>query len=108
MGNRENKMRISTPCIVTATLAAASLIYNQVSAATLTVHTEPPKVNVHLPPPKVNNPLPSPKVQMHDLTVTKKVDKSSPQLYDKKSDTQPKEQVQFNYDQIENNYSTQK
>ncbi|HUC51081.1 MAG TPA: type VI secretion system tube protein Hcp [Xanthobacteraceae bacterium] len=122
-------MRISTPCILGAVLAAASLPYHQVSAASLTVHTETPKVNVHLPPPKVNVHLPppkvnvqpsSPKVQIHDLTFTKKIDKSSPQLHksldngkhipkvvirDKKTDDHPTEQMHLNFTTFSAPYS---
>lgn len=50
---RTDKMRISTLCMLSAMLAVPVLSSNQVVAATLTVHTPPPKVNVHLPPPKV-------------------------------------------------------
>lgn len=82
-------MRISIPCMPMAALAAAvSLFHGQVSAATLTVHTQAPKVNVHLPPPKVNVQPSSPKVSSHgvthqDLHITKNVDKPSPTLYKK-------------------------
>lgn len=81
-------MRISTLCTLSAALAAASLFNGQVSAATLTVHTQAPKVNVHLPPPKVNVQPPSPKVSSHgvahqDLHVTKSTDKSSPSMFGK-------------------------
>jgi Type VI secretion system effector, Hcp len=65
---------------------ATSLFYGQVSAETLTVRTQAPKVNVHLPPPKVNVQPSSPKassprVTSQDLHITKTVDKASPTLY---------------------------
>lgn len=127
-------MRISAPWILSAALAAVSLFYNQVSAATLTVHAQPPKVDVHLPPPKVNVPSPSPKVQtssshatLKDLSLTKTLDKSSPKFlyhgkhipvghmsvrrargsetaYDKKSDDKPTESMQLNFSHTEMNY----
>jgi Type VI secretion system effector, Hcp len=89
IGNREiDKMRIAASWILSAALAAVSVSCNQVSAATLTVHTQAPKVDVHLPPPKVNVSSPSPKVQtssshatVKDISVTKTFDKSSPKLY---------------------------
>ena len=87
--NRENnKMRISTLCVLSAALAASWLLHGQVSAATLAVHTQAPKVNVHLPPPKVNvqpsSPkISSPRVTHQDLHITKTVDKASPTLYKK-------------------------
>lgn len=71
-------MRISTLCMLSVTLAAASLGGHQAGAASLTVRTPTPKVNVHLPPPKVTVQTSSPKVQLHDLNVTKKGDRSSP------------------------------
>ena len=46
-------MRTATACTLCAMLATVSLSYNQVSAATLAVRTQPPRVNVHIPPPKV-------------------------------------------------------
>jgi Type VI secretion system effector, Hcp len=83
--NKENnKMRISTLCVLSAALAAVSLFCGHVSAATLAVHTQAPKVNVHLPPPKVNVQSSSPKVsspRVSDLHITKTVDKASPTLY---------------------------
>jgi type VI protein secretion system component Hcp len=81
-------MRISTPIILSATLTAVLLPCHQLNAATLTVHTEAPKVNVHVPPPKVNVSAPSPTVQtssshvtQHDLHATKTLDKSSAQKF---------------------------
>lgn len=79
-------MRISTPYMLSATLAAVSLFCGQASAETLTVHTQAPKVNIHLPPPKVNvqpsaPKISSPRVTHQDLHITKAADKSSVTLY---------------------------
>jgi type VI protein secretion system component Hcp len=81
-------MRISTACILSATLTMILLPCHQLNAATLAVHTEAPKVNVHIPPPKVNVSAPSPTVQtssphvtQHDLHATKTLDKSSAQKF---------------------------
>lgn len=79
-------MRISTLCMLSAVLMPVSLFYGQVRAATLTVHTQTPRVNVHLPPPKVNvqastPKVSSPRVTHQDLHITKTVDKPSPTLY---------------------------
>jgi type VI protein secretion system component Hcp len=119
-------MRTPTRCMLSAALAAASLSSHQASAATLTVHTQTPKVNVHLPPTEVNVKA-APKVEVHEIHIMKTVDKSSPTLYealhngthipkatmhvrqtggsetvydDKKSD-RPTESLQLNFDKIE-------
>jgi type VI protein secretion system component Hcp len=124
-------MRIAAPWILSAALTVVSLSCNQVSAATLAVHTQAPKVDVHLPPPKVNVPSSAPKVQTssshvtnHDLNVTKTLDKSSPKFlyhgkhipsahitarrndgsstaYDKKSDDKPSESMSLEFNKIE-------
>lgn len=60
-------MRISTPCTLSAALAVVSLCYTQISAATLTIHTEALKINV--PPPKVYVRPPSPNVASHSVRV---------------------------------------
>ena len=112
-------MRVSTLCMLSVTLAAASLCGHQVSAATLTVRTPTP--TVHVPPPKVT--VHAPKVQVHDISVTKNVDKSSPNLYrttaagkhiSKASQSaydkseQPSESASFNFTKTQLDYQTQK
>jgi len=54
--------------VLSVMLAAVSLFLGQVRAATLTVHTQTPKVNVHVPPPKVNV-HPSPPNVVHSAPV---------------------------------------
>lgn len=111
-------MRTATLCTLCATLATVSFSYNQVNAATLTVHTDVPAVKVHVPPPKVTvHPL-SPKVQVHKVTVRdaasgmatgKRMHKPlGVSAYDKKTDKSkgpvkpnaseiPQESLQLNY-----------
>lgn len=116
----------STLFTLTATLAAISSSYYPVGAATVTVHTQAPKVNIHLPPPKVQvSPSTPTHVNHHDFTITKQVDKSSPTLFQgvskgkhipnatlttRKStndDEKPSEQVQFNYGKTNMEYHPQ-
>ena len=116
----------STLYTLATTLVAISWSYYPVGAATLTVHTQTPKVNIHLPPPKVQvSPSTPTHVNQHDLTITKQTDKSSPKLfeatskgkhipkataYDKKSpkgDDKPKESVTFTYGEVNVQYKPQ-
>ncbi len=99
-------MRTATLCMLSSTLAAISLSSHQVGAAALNIHTEVPKINVHLPPPKANTQPSSPKVQVNEIHFTKKLDKSSPTLFDKSTD-HPKESVNFNYNNFKTQYNTQ-
>src|SRR5690349_7718683 len=78
MNSRENKtMRISTLCMLGVTLAPAALCGHQASAAALTVRTPTPTVHVAPPAAAVH----APKVSIHDISVTKHFDKSSPTLH---------------------------
>jgi len=98
-------MRSSALYVLTATLAAISSSCYPVGAATLTVHTQAPKVNVHVPTPKV--PVQSSSggthVVHHDITITKRFDKSTPKLYDAKTqkpDEHPKESVTIEFGEV--------
>jgi len=116
-------MRSSTPYILTATLAAIASSCNLAGAATLTVHTQTPRVNIHVPPPKVSSTVT--RVGHQDIHIIKQTDKSSPKLfegtsngkhlskatvYDKKSpkgDDRPQESLGFNYGEVKYQYTHQ-